>query len=73
MNKIELIQFIASEVCRDCGPDRDCGFGLAECDGIMNALEALDKFLNKFLATATDSERKEKEDGSGVSENKQRR
>jgi len=45
MNKIQLIQNIGNEICEGCGPDRDCGLELDDCDRISTALDRLDEFM----------------------------
>ena len=47
MDRLELVQFIGSEVCEGCGPDRDCGKEIDDCGRIFNALEALDDFMDE--------------------------
>jgi len=44
MDKLTLVMYIGSEVCEGCGPDRDCGVELAECDLIQNSLSVLDEY-----------------------------
>ena len=46
MNDIELVQKIGNEICDGCGPDRDCGVELKECDRILTALD----FVYEFFA-----------------------
>jgi hypothetical protein len=47
MDEIELIQYIGNEVCEGCGPDRDCGLEISDCDRIANALNKLDEFIDE--------------------------
>lgn len=47
MNKEELIQYIGNEVCEGCGPDRDCGLELEECERFLNAKDVLEAFIIK--------------------------
>ena len=47
MKEIELIQYIGNEICEGCGPDRDCELELEDCGRVSNALDALNKFIEK--------------------------
>lgn len=47
MTRIELIQTIGNEICESCGPDRDCGLDLGDCDRMQCALSILDSFLEQ--------------------------
>jgi len=44
MDKLELVQKIGEEMCGDCGPDRDCGLEIDDCNRIANALEMLEMY-----------------------------
>ena len=50
--KIELIQQIGNEVCEGCGPDRDCGMDIEDCDRIENALNLLTNYIIEQPPTA---------------------
>ena len=50
MNKIELIQKIGNEVCEGCGPDRDCGLEIEDCERISNALIMVENYEAALLA-----------------------
>ena len=43
--ELELVQTIGTEVCGDCGLNRDCGEELSECFHIINALNALHEWV----------------------------
>lgn len=45
MNKLELVQYIGSEVCEECGDNADCGIPVDECSRIASATDALDRWL----------------------------
>ena len=47
MEKSELVQFIGNEVCEGCGPDRDCGLDIDDCDRISNAIVSLNAWLEE--------------------------
>ena len=45
--KIKIVQMIGTEVCEDCGPDRDCGLEIENCSRISSAIEALNGWLEE--------------------------
>ena len=47
MDKMELVIKIGNEVCEGCGPNRDCGLELKDCDRISNAIKSVDEFLEQ--------------------------
>lgn len=47
--KTELLQKIGSEVCEDCGPERDCGLEVDECFRMINAERLLNEYVEFIL------------------------
>ena len=46
MENLDIIIYIANEICEGCGPDRDCEMDYEDCSRIQSALEILEGVNN---------------------------